>query len=114
MKTLEELEKYIDSQAEEHAKDDSLYELIEIDTYREIVRFYLKKGFYLDEIDFDVFLDGINYDDADNNLENDSRDGWYYFSKLLDIIEEMDSNNKLPAYVKHLHDYWKKSFFENS
>lgn len=106
MKTQKEVENYILQKAKEHekAEDEWEYDDIEITSYREVIRFCLGKGFTLEKIDFDVFLNEIN-------AEDDGFDCWYYFDKILEIVEQMDVDNELPYYVKHLHEFWENSFW---
>lgn len=82
------MEKYIKFQAEEHADEDELYELIELCTYQEIMKYCLARGFIVENIDFDVFINGI---DEEN--------------------EDIENKEKVPSYVKHLHKFWFKGFW---
>ena len=107
MKSLKELEEYIELRAKEHAEDNSIYEWIEIDTYREIIKFCLGKGFTIDQIDFEVFLNGID----EENEEIEDKDSWYYFDKIAEFIENVEDKNEIPSYVKHLHNFWVKAFW---
>ena len=107
MKNIQEVEKYIQFQVEKHAEDDSLYELIEIDTYREIIKFCLVEGFTIDLINFETFLNGID----EENEEIEDKDSWYYFNAIQEFIEDIENKDKIPLYVKHLHDFWIKAFW---
>ncbi|MCD6337047.1 MAG: hypothetical protein J7M01_02295, partial [Candidatus Marinimicrobia bacterium] len=106
---------YILQKAKEHekAEDEWDYEDIEITSYRELMRFCISKGFTLEEIDFDIFLNDIDDEDDVDDVDDVDEDFncWGYFRQLLEIIEQMDANNELPADVKHLHDFWKNSFW---
>ena len=113
MKKIQELENYIKLKSEEHknADDEFEYENSEITVYKEMMRFFLNEGFTLKGIDFNIFFNGIDFDDESNIDADEDMDSTYYFNKILETIEEMDGNNELPSYVKQLHDLWKKSFF---
>lgn len=84
-----------------------MYEEIEISSYREVMKFCVGKGFTLEEFDFDIFLNGIDDDDVDQEDFN----CWTYFHQLLELIEQNDAKNELPSYVKHLHNFWQKSLW---
>ena len=107
MQSLKELEKYIELQGEAHAEEDDDYELIEIDTYREIIRFSLAKGFTIDNINFEIFLD-----EADEEKENaDEKGCWNYFSAILEFVSNDEEKNEIPLYLKHLDGFFHKTFW---
>ena len=107
MKNIQELEKYIKFQAEEHADEDELYELIELCTYQEIMKYCLARGFTVENIDFDFFINGID----EENEEIEDKSSWYYFIAIQEFIEDIENKDKVPSYVKHLHDFWMKEFW---
>ncbi len=107
MKNLKELEEYIESQAKEHAEEDSLYEMLEVDTYVEIIIFCLNEGVTINQIDPAIYLTGI----YDENEETGEKDFWYYYCGFMEFVENSEGKNEIPSYVKHLHDFYHKAFW---
>jgi len=109
METIEELKEIICKKAKEHAlaEDKWEYESIELDSFISIIQFLLAKGFEVEGIDFDVLLGG--YDEESN--KDPDKDQWYYFEKILEIMEEMIAEDTLPLEAKHLYVFWRDTLW---
>lgn len=104
MKSFEELEEYIKTQAIEHsaAEEEWEYDTIELETFREILIFAISEDFKVNNFNFDFIINGVS--------EDDDKTIWDYMYELEDVMDEMADKNELPPKTMYLYNLWKKEF----
>ncbi len=114
MKTIKKLEEFIKLKAKEHQESDPNndspyeYEIIEQEVFIEIAKFFINEGVKPEGIDYDIFFNGIDYDveDVDEEFDRD-----HYYTKLFEIIDEMNEKKELPENVEYIYNFYLETFW---
>lgn len=105
MKDFPELEQYVKAQAAAYRATDELWEAdtIELDTFREILRFALSEGFQARAGAIERVLNG---EDESAEYDDENYTDWHYMGELTDLMNQQIAKNELPERTTHLYKTW--------
>lgn len=106
MKNFSELQEFITAQAAKFnaAEEDWNCDIIELDTFREILHFAVSKGFKADAKVIYRVLNGEDEDSEDE--EDDNETDWYYMGLLMESMNEQITKKELPERTTQLYKFW--------
>ena len=105
MENKDEVIAYIISQAVKHhaVEEEFQYGIIELDTFRMILRFALGEGFEIDKGIAEAVLDGAADDDEFTT--------WHYMHEAMEMIDGLDAEGRLPKQTSDLYRFWVREFW---
>ena len=100
-----ELQQYIGVQADafKAAEEEWDYGTIELNTFREILRFAIIEGFQADAKAIDRVLNG---EDEDSEDEEDDNTDWHFMGIVMEAMDEQIRRKKLPEKTIVLYKKW--------
>lgn len=111
-KEFSRIKAFILEQAQRHDdyEDEFCWADIELDTFKEIVKYAQQEGYRPEGFALDTFLQWDEHDDTD---ENDEFCTVYdLMANLLDIMDRDTSQNKLPPKTAELYRSMMKAFWD--
>lgn len=100
-----ELQAFITAQAIEFkaAAAEWVSDIIELNTFREILHFAISEGFQADAKAIDRVLNG---EDENSKAEEDDNTDWHFMGILMEAMEEQIRNQELPEKTTALYKMW--------
>lgn len=111
MKSPNELEEYIKAQTVAYAaaEEDFVYDVISLDTFREVLRFAIGEGFQADPKAIDRVLNGEPdyYDNEDDNYtEEDTYTDWYFMGVVCEAMDEQIRQKTMPEKAEKIYKFY--------
>jgi hypothetical protein len=104
MKTFDQVKAYIKTEGEVYrrAHDDVEFDIIELDTFRQVVTFAKSEDVSIENFNLDVIIYGAHPEDEKSTVQ--------YMHELSRIMNDLVKRDKLPKATTTLFLLWNKEF----